>query len=95
METRLPMDIHRKVSAPEGPPLRPGETSPAQVRAWRRERIGYCVASLLRDRAVAMAVARGLTATRAGVASETDDVSDAAEGPLARVIWLVTAARRG
>jgi hypothetical protein len=93
METCIPETLHRKVSPPDGPPLRPGETSAAQVRAWRRERIAYCVASLLRDPAVARAVAAGLAECR--VAEVRDEYAGQPDGAASRIYWLDARVRRG
>jgi hypothetical protein len=93
MEACIPEKLHRKVAPPEGPPLRPGETSAAQVRVWRRERIAYCLASLLRDPSVARAVAAGLAESRVAAVADAD--AGRPGGQAARIYWLDARMRRG
>jgi hypothetical protein len=64
MQARPPQSQHERVPAPDGPALRPGETRPEDVRAWRRDRIALCIGTLLRDPAVAQSVARGVHARK-------------------------------
>lgn len=65
MQARPPQSQHERVRAPGGPTLRPGETRPEDVRAWRRDRIAQCIGSLLRDPSVARTVAEAMQARRA------------------------------
>jgi hypothetical protein len=64
MQARPPQSQHERVRAPGGPTLRPGETRPEDVRAWRRDRIAHCIGTLLRDPSVARSVAQAMQARK-------------------------------
>jgi hypothetical protein len=70
-----------------------GLTGPEQVRAWRRDRIGHCIAALLRDPAVARAVAEGLASHPR---PDTDEArpADAQATRVPRSRWLLAATDR-
>jgi hypothetical protein len=60
MQNKPPAGRHSKVAPPVGPRLRPGETGPEEVRAWRRDRLAHCIGTLLRDPCVARSVAEAM-----------------------------------
>lgn len=60
MQNKPPSGHLNRVAPPAGPRLRPGETGPDDVRAWRRDRLAHCIGTLLRDPRVARSVAEGM-----------------------------------